>query len=372
MNYQESFCKLLNQQGLKALDDVFLLRSYLSDYIGNSIHDLELLDAYCSLNHNEVLLHVVNNLQLKESKNQIKTHILKADKKYSALQYIKSMEPLLLYLYPHEYQPIDESKIKKQSSAIKVVRATKERKEAASPLSIQKHISPPLPKGLTIAVKPKAPKAVHSNVAYSKVRINCICRKLIISYSEDDIARVFDSVGNDYSNNINTSLCVDKISINIEAKQRSLYVMLPKKQYDYIDITHVGKELTLMSDYKGELKAKKVDIISIGGLVSTNMEICDLCINKEGGRVFVNGKISNLLINSNKCDIGVYVDSLTQEKIEINNNNGNVNVHNIGVSVNHPIKYALKKSNIISGIYQLGSKKILLNICNQKGKICVR
>lgn len=104
MTYSEAFLKLIDTYGLDILDNSFLLSSFISDYIKNSPKEERLLEAYLLLNKDNHIYQSIRDCPLEESKKIIKEEIDKLSDIYSASEYIKSIEPLLLALYKGEYK----------------------------------------------------------------------------------------------------------------------------------------------------------------------------------------------------------------------------------------------------------------------------
>lgn len=104
MTYSEAFLKLMDFYGLDMLDNSFLLYSFISDYIKNSPKEERLLEAYLLLNKDNHIYQSIRDCPLEESKKIIKEEIDKLSDVYSASEYIKSIEPLLLALYKDEYK----------------------------------------------------------------------------------------------------------------------------------------------------------------------------------------------------------------------------------------------------------------------------
>ncbi|MCI7213465.1 MAG: hypothetical protein MR467_04905 [Bacillales bacterium] len=104
MTYSEAFLKLIDQYGLDIMDNSFLLSSFISDYIKNSPKEERLLEAYLLLNKDNHIYQSIRDCPLEESKKIIKEEIDKLSDAYSASEYIKSIEPLLLILYKDEYK----------------------------------------------------------------------------------------------------------------------------------------------------------------------------------------------------------------------------------------------------------------------------
>lgn len=104
MTYLDAFLKLIDTYGLDILDNSFLLSSFISDYIKNSPKEERLLEAYLLLNKDNHIYQSIRGCSLEESKKIIKEEIDKLSDAYSASEYIKSIEPLLLVLYKDEYK----------------------------------------------------------------------------------------------------------------------------------------------------------------------------------------------------------------------------------------------------------------------------
>ncbi len=104
MNYSEAFLKSIDLYGLDILDNSFLLSSFISDHIKNSSKEKRLLETYLLLNKDNHIYQSIRGYPLEESKKIIKEEIDKLDDVYSASEYIKSIEPLLLILYKDEYK----------------------------------------------------------------------------------------------------------------------------------------------------------------------------------------------------------------------------------------------------------------------------
>lgn len=104
MTYSEAFLKLIDTYGLDILDNSFFVSSFISDYIKNSPKEERLLEAYLLLNKDNHIYQSIMSYPLEESKKIIKEKIDKLSDVYSASEYIKSIEPLLLALYKDEYK----------------------------------------------------------------------------------------------------------------------------------------------------------------------------------------------------------------------------------------------------------------------------
>lgn len=104
MTYSDAFLKLIDTYGLDILDNSFLLSSFISDYIKNSPKEERLLEAYLQLNKVNQIYQNMRDCSLEKSEKIIKEEIDKLSDVYSAFEYIKSIEPLLLILYKDEYK----------------------------------------------------------------------------------------------------------------------------------------------------------------------------------------------------------------------------------------------------------------------------
>ena len=355
MNYEDAFNKMIAAYGKPVLSDTFLVRSILLDYIGSSIIDTQLVNAYSLLNRSENLFTYINKHSLDESKNHIKALIVMAPRHLSVDQYIESIEPLLFLHFPNQYV---KRKTKCSGPQVAVVAKNKSNNPPLSLVSKPQVVNKQKP-----IQKPVVQKVIDS------ISISGVCKELLIDYGSTDISV--------YKNNKNiTKSAISVVRngtcyIKIKGKYSHFKIMLPNNYYKKIRINIETQDIDFACGRGhvfslGELEIKTGECSTH---ISTNANL--VSVNQDKGSTVYGGYIKEGRFALTKervhCNFKSQkaVCNVTSIKKDV------VDVEYISYRVKPKINHFLKKIKKVKGYYHLGNQPIKLDILTENGKIYV-
>ena len=373
MNYQDAFFKLVNEHGLEVLNDSFLVRSFLFDYVANSFNDAQLINAYYVLNRNKPLYKAIQGCALRESKDYIKSLIL-ANPNFPVVQYIKSVEPLLLLLYPKEYV-IFNGGPKTTGNSIKVIKG---RNPVPAPIItnpvvnnnggvVQKVIKPainnnPAPNRKGMAV---------NNATYLTCSVNIRCKKLFISYSNTNKLVILNGADKDVTATTPVTINNGNINIVLKKKRQICKLKLPRRIYRSLNITFFGEELSIEGSSSSAFTADKVNINTEKGDTKVYLNSAVVSINQNEGFLDIKGKIEALNALLNYGHVTCHLDPSVQNNCNVQVNSGNIYICYPSCKIKPKMTHLFYKTNFVTGTYKINNRYIRFALSAPKGKISV-
>ena len=358
MDYQKAFTEVLNQYGLEILENNFLVRSFLCDLIGNSPIDNQLMDIFYSLNKEESIYKKISGLSLKESKEQIKLLIANTKSGYSVTNYIRSVEPLLLYLFPNEYNLYCEKQIVKA----KVVR----NKQTPLKYTVQLLTKP------VVAPKPKVANAQKKVVQKDKiVNLNIRSKNLKITYGSSKDVRVFNKDYTDITNNVSISEKNGIIAVNSISKHAELTIELPKTKYTKVKVWYSGKYLQIKGRIIG-LTIDELEVKSGRGNVHIDTDTKVMTVSSCNGDLYIEGTNKVLNVSAYKTNVDCSLSGAYQRSCNIVAKEGNINLNFPGYKIKPKINYIFKRISLVEGVYQVGKRNVKLYLDAQNGYVTAK
>ncbi len=346
MDYRSAFEKVINQHGLEILNNDFLVRSFLYDYVSNSYSEYRKIEAFYTLTKSNSIVQNIQKSDLSACKEFFKNLINKSSKEYSRLEYVRSVEPLLLHLFPNKYVQVKEQTFLDKHQSIKIIKT-----EVAKPI-----------------LKPikKTRKKLET---FDDILLHIKCNKFVISYSKARKAKLF--VGKNNNAIKNASMSINKKTLNLKIDDKNSYyrLELPEKCYESIGVRFNGNILIIEGDCSKRFKTKEMTILCDKGDLSINMNATNMKIRQKSGNIALKSKNKTLTINANKSNIQCTLDSNEQKQCNILTASGNVNLVFPSVSIKPKINHLFRKTRKVSGVYFLKSKPISMDIRTFKGKI---
>lgn len=333
MDYQEAFTKVLNQYGLEILESNFLVRSFLRDYTGNSPIDNQLIDAFYSLNRTESIIKKTNGLSLRECKENIKLLISKYNSGFSITSCIKSVEPLLLYIFPNEYTPY----VEKQIAKARVVR----NKQTPLKYTVQLLTKP------VVAPKPKVVNMQKKVVQKDKiVNLNIRSKNLKITYGSSKYVRVFNKNYTDITNNVSISEKNGIIAVNSISKHAELTIELPKTKYTKVKVWYSGKYLQIKGRISG-LTIDELEVKSGRGNVHIDTDTKVMTVSACNGDLYIEGTNKVLIVSAYKTNVDCSLSGAYQRSCNIVAKEGNINLNFPGYKIKPKINYIFKRISLV-------------------------
>ena len=373
MNYQDAFFKLVNEHGLEILNDSFLVRSFLFDHVANSFNDVQLINAYYVLNRNQPLYKAIQGYSLRESKDYIKT-LIKANPNFQVIQYIKSVEPLLLILYPKEYV-IFNGAPKTPGNSIKVIKG---RNPVPAPV-ITNQIINNNPGIVQKAVKPVVnnnPAPVRKGMAivngtYLTCSANIRCKRLLISYSNTNKLVILNGADKDVTATTPVTINNGNINIVLKKKRQICKLKLPRRIYRSLNITFFGEELSIEGSSSSAFTADKVNINTDKGNTHLNLNSDSVSISQNEGFLEINGKIKALNALINAGHVGCHLEPSVQDSCNIQVNSGNIFMSYPWCKIKPRMTSLFYKTNFVAGTYMINYRYIRFALSTPNGKITV-
>ena len=370
MRYQDAFNDVVKRYGLDYLNETFLVHSLLSDLIGSSLDDIGLVNAYYSLNKQLPLYSFIQNKTLAESKTYIKSLIAKSNNEYTVVQFIRSVEPLLLILFPKEYVPIAAFQAKAQSQKIDVVRNNRQVQNEHAKVLIQKAI---VNAKATPQKKPKAQKLkkyITQPCLYAT--INAACSTLSVTYNTGDDIKIIDSFNHDVTNSAVITQTASMVTVDISNKHHEYTIMLPKKRYNRVEVNYEGSVLTVSGIGDQLFSATNLAVNTNKALTRLYVKSSSLECSQNKGDAYILGDITNIYMGINKGDVDCYITGKRGNYYVINSNSGDINLEFEEDKVRPKINHFFQPVDSVKGRYYIGSRSIKLELTTNKGRIRVR
>lgn len=357
MDYYQAFDKLIKTYGLKMLNDSFLVRSFLYDNIGNSYTDIDLLNAYYLLDKDNHIYNQIKGYQLDDSKTYIKSLIRVADKRYSVPQYIKSVEPLLMFLYPTQYVRYKEPS---NMTPAKVIKNNNNKKRKAAVI-VNNNQAPVKQQRVRIAKKPID--------KYEEVNIDVQCRKLIVIYDQYQEPRLYTKDFIDISKNGALSIKNGSINLSLRSRAKTYTLLLPRKQFKKMDITFNGADFVM----GGPIKANNVVVNSKKGRLELDVEADNLTVYQGIGNMVIGEKIKHLLVTAYEGNVTCSFDGDIINDCSINVGSGYMNLFFSGYTIKPRIPNLFHRLKEVNRVCKLGKRDVKLSLKVQnKGRIHIR
>ena len=429
MTYSDAFLKLIDTYGLDILDNSFLLSSFISDYIKNSPKEERLLEAYLLLNKDNHIYKNIRDYPLEESEKIIKEEIDKHSDAYSASEYIKSIEPLLLVLHKNEYKLMgDESMANIAINSVNIVdddyeeeldeddevegeenlddyatndededvdyvdeysasddTETEETNDADEGSSVtrdgveeESYVNENL--DLTEDEVEEAPEQVEETSPRSLlIKIGPRIRNTYI--------RIGSTSNNYYGINLSfnhyvpienivksNKIIVDESSFpSYLAKYKGKCVLdIPRDKYDEISIVYQGKSsLKIHLFNMGDNIVNKLSIDSNGHSLMFKGKVNNLDITQDKGKIRLKGNNEYLNINGLTIDVKCLLNPNNLKQCNVNTLKGNIGLSFYGCKVHPKINESFETINKVDGTYKINDNDINMLLSTSKGKVKV-
>ncbi len=350
MNYRSAFDKLTSIYDYKILRKNFLVRSFLFDYVGNSYIDKELTDAFYILNRNSIYENI-RFLSLNDAKKVIKDYISKADKKHTFQEYVKSVEPLLLRLYPKEYMEI------KNKTVVKVIKPVRAPIKKATPANI------PQP----VVKIGRVMKPIASLVVVSK------SQNLSIISGQFSDYRIYNKAGVDVTSSLKPKRKNGVIRFDIPGKRGSYTINVPRQNYDKVIVKYTGKQLNIKDNDKFCFITREMKVYSKKGMVLVNTDCDSLRLIQDNGYAIICGDIDSINATMNKTSFSGYLYPSNPTSYSISTSEQNILLDFSGRRIKPKVNAPFRRVQQVNGTYTIGKRKVKLALkTTNKGKIKVK
>ena len=365
MRYQEAFARTIKRYGLDVLSEGFLFYSLVSDLVGSSINDLLLLDIYYALNRDVLILNEIRYKHLDDAKTYVKSLIIKTDRRYKVEQYIKSVEPLFIYLYPNEYQ---EYEAKASNNNVVVVKAPKKAQSRAPVIRKPQVINKPnVPnKAIKKPSNPKIPFTINT------INVNATCEKFTIKYNSKGKCRLVDENGIIVNSGNQFLISQDTLNINVNNKREVYTLELPKQSIPLLNLTFNGRKLDI-GDFSDEtLTFKKINMNISKGYVNV-ISHCN-AINAQFAKGYFSAfaKFHDINLNGSECEVTIYNYANTKCSYNIKVNKGNIELNFPNGKILPKINHLFRPVSCVNGNYTNAGHQVRLNLSTNDGKIKVK
>lgn len=339
MNYNEAFNHVIDKNSDSILDENFLVRCLLFDLVGTSYKDKELVDAFYIINQINVIKSIAS-LSLKDAKELIKKRINELIKKYTFVQYVKSIEPILLRKYHDKYQPI------------RVVGRVSQK------VTVSKKNTIPLP------VKSNKKEPLKT---FNDVDVFAKCGNLTIKTHNKKRVMVIDSNNVDVTNVVKINIQNERCSISIDDNGRTFTILLPNKKYHKMNLSFKGLMITIRGD--GFLAIKEFNALIDTTYSHISVASSKVTMKQEKGSVFVSGSITNLTINSDKADVSAMIYGEKINKYWIKTTHGNISFMFMSGRIYPKINHLFRTVRSVNSSYLVSYKEVKLYLDTLFGKV---
>ena len=340
MNYRSAFEKLISIYDYKILQENFLVRSFLFDYVGNSYIDKELVDAFFIINKYSIYENI-RFLTLYNAKNAIKEMINKEIRSHSIEQYVRSVEPLLFLLYPNEYKEY------KSSSNVKVKKMVKKKS--------------------TVIIKPQVKKIPKKSLPISSLVIESKSRSLTISTWKRKDYRIFNKDGVDVTSTFKPKKNCETLSIIIPSKRGSYTVKIPKTDYKNMRINYSGKLLAV-----NEVTCDNFKCVNSNAVANFVVDSESFTLAQNSGAVKILGNINKLSALLTKTSVEGCLYSSNPELYSISTTECDIKLETLK-AIHPSFNRAFKRVQEVNGLYTIGKKPVKLFLkTTEKGRISAK
>lgn len=430
MNYSEAFLKLIDLYGLEILDNNFLLSSFISDYIKNSPKEERLLEAYLLLNKDNHIYQNIRDCPLEESEKIIKEAVDKLSDIYSAAEYIKSIEPLLLALYKDEHKLMgDENMANIAINSVNIVDEDyyeeeideeydedlndddEEGEEAdyvgedSDSADTETEETNDVDENSTVtsdeveenhddenldSTEDATEETTYVEETPSQTEKEILPKSLSIKIGpriRNTYIRIGSTSNNYYGIDLSFNHCVpienivksNKIVIDESsfhsylAKYKGKCVLdIPSDKYDEVSIVYQGKSrLKIHLFNMGDNIVNNLSIDSNGHSLIFKGKANNLDITQDKGRIRLKGNNENLNINGLTIDVKCLLNPNNLKQCNVNTLKGNIGLSFYGCKVHPRINEPFETINTVEGTYKINNKDINLLLNTSKGKVKV-
>ena len=360
MDYRSAFIELINNNGLDALGNNFLVRSFLLDKIGNSLKDKVVVEAYYHVSSTHNIHKEIEHLSFEESTKKLNSIIDNLNKRYDVLIYKEALTPLLSYLYPNKLniKPIVQDNVTK----VRIVRANKT--NYVTTISQ----TPPKPIVVPPTTNPQKNKKTNND---RSLYIDMACKKLTIKESGYNQIRVLNDSGINITKTIYTKAKKNRDEIKLVSKRKEYTVLVPSDGYKKMSIKYDGKML-MVSNLFHKTTFEDLNVVCKKGDVSAYCDFEKVNIIQNNGKVVLLGKAPVTKIYSNNGDVYCSLNGDSQNSCEIITKSGNIDIYFNGLKVRPKINHLFTKINDVKGIYKIGKRDVELHLKAYNGKIKVK
>lgn len=255
MEYFQAFSSLLKSQGASISAKRFDLLCALSDCLDEEGNALS--RAFYALSEDGPIVDLIQGKDIEEAKHLLKARINLRGKGFTRTQCIRSLEPLLCYLYPETYHPIEAIAAK-----VQIIRAKPVHKEERK----------------SVLLSEKAPlqkKAAQVNKKVCKLRkgsrISGNFDELHIIYDDSPSPRLIDPNGNDIiAGQLSLTPSSYVITLNLGAGKHWLF--LPKGCDRRLEGSLVGRFLEIDAEAGKRAKVDEINLDFVGGEMNLRHE----------------------------------------------------------------------------------------------------
>lgn len=430
MNYSEAFLKLIDLYGLEILDNNFLLSSFISDYIKNSPKEERLLEAYLLLNKDNHIYQNIRDCPLEESEKIIKEAVDKLSDIYSAAEYIKSIEPLLLALYKDEHKLMgDENMANIAINSVNIVDEDyyeeeideeydedlndddEEGEEAdyvgedSDSADTETEETNDVDENSTVtsdeveenhddenldSTEDATEETTYVEETPSQTEKEILPKSLSIKIGpriRNTYIRIGSTSNNYYGIDLSFNHCVpienivksNKIVIDESsfhsylAKYKGKCVLdIPSDKYDEVSIVYQGKSrLKIHLFNMGNNIVNNLTIDSNGRSLMFKGKANNLDITQDKGKIRLKGNNENLNINGLTIDVKCLLNPNNLKQCNVNTLKGNIGLSFYGCKAHPRINEPFETINKVEGTYKINNKDINLLLNTSKGKVKV-
>ena len=350
MNYQEAFFKVVNEYGIEVLKDRFFTRSLISDYIGGSIDDNQLLNAYCLLDKNQSVFEIIQANSVNDSKAHFKHLISSQNKGYTIRQYIKSIEPIYLLIFPSEYTPLKETNHNIKTQA-----------------SLQKHQRVNPINNVAVGVA----KAIKGqNNTFRAIRLNVPYCDLEIAFTKKKKLSITKN-GKNVTNKIKPVYKQDAVYLDIKDPRANYKLEVPMKLYDSIDIAQEGGYLSTSPEELSKYIAKRFNIYMKDGTIYLKSSAKSINVIQDRGYILQSGRYYDFSLTGKKVEVYSFCYEDAPKELNMDIGSGSIDLYFNNARPKPRINHLFKKVKNVDGVYKLGSGTIKMNLSVKNGKIKV-
>lgn len=110
MNYNDAIIKIIKENGLEILNQRFITRSILSDYVKDNYQDKKLIDALYYIYEQYDIVQIFEQHGLKNGRIELKEKYNTVKEKCTINEYKNAINPISKYMFPTEFQETNQPK----------------------------------------------------------------------------------------------------------------------------------------------------------------------------------------------------------------------------------------------------------------------
>ena len=360
MEYSIAIEKLINSYKLDILDNTFLSRSILLDYIGNSIYDKKLVDVFYYINKTNNIKNIFINSSLHEGRKILEGIYQDHKNDITKQEFVDAINPISKIIYPVEYEEYIKNKVNNKVLVNKVV--VKKKKEEP--------VVKATPKPIVLNPPPKqtTPKQVKKKTI-QKISVKLYNNKLeIYHHDKKDIEIYIDNKLQKLSNY--QVINQDTYLFDFSNKIGDIIIYLPNKMYNLLEIEANSNCIVLGKNSNNLLKVRKIIINSRKSYLTLYCKTLTMNINTRIAIINIYSILKNLKIYT--FDSSLYFD------IDVPYDKGSIHIDGFNVRITGKFKngklipklnkFLFMKKNI-RDIYYSGNTELKLDIKTKVGSI---